>query len=237
MLNIVVPVYNEGGNIRNLLDRIQVDIKTAKKVLVVYDFDADDTIPEVEKIRRNYDFDVLLQKNIFGQGALNAIKTGLKCGDAEAVLVTMADLSDSLDIVDGMYRLIGKGYDLVCGSRYMKGGKQIGGPFLKKIFSRMAGATLHYLTRIPTHDVTNSFKMYSRKLLDRLNIESTGGFELGMELAIKAYTDGMCITELPSTWYDRTAGISSFKMWEWIPHYLHWYFYGIKNTWFRKILE
>jgi glycosyltransferase involved in cell wall biosynthesis len=237
MLNIVVPVYNEGGNIRNLLDRIQVDIKTAKKVLVVYDFDGDDTIPEVEKIRRNYDFDVLLQKNIFGQGALNAIKTGLKCGDAEAVLVTMADLSDSLEIVDGMYRLICEGYDLVCGSRYTKGGKQVGGPFLKKIFSRMAGVTLHYLTRIPTHDVTNSFKMYSRKLLDRLNIESTGGFELGMELAVKAYTDGMCITELPSTWYDRTAGISSFKMWEWIPHYLHWYFYGIKNTWFRKISE
>jgi glycosyltransferase involved in cell wall biosynthesis len=238
MLDIIVPVYNEGGNIRTLLDQVDLKIKAPKSVIIVYDFDEDNTVPVVRGIKDNYNFDVLLQKNMFvagGKGgALNAIKTGFKSSKARIVLVVMADLSDSLDIVDRMYELITEGCDLVCGSRYMKGGRQAGGPFLKKIFSRLAGVSLHHLIKIPTHDITNSFKMYSRKVLDAFEIESTGGFELGMELTVKAYVQGMRIAEVPSQWFDRVAGKSNFKMWEWIPHYLHWYFFGIKNIWFRK---
>jgi glycosyltransferase involved in cell wall biosynthesis len=234
MLDIIVPVYNEGDNIRNLLDQVNLKIKVPKNVIIVYDFDDDNTVPAVMQIKDNYNFDILLQKNMFDRGALNAIKTGFKSGKAQIVLVAMADLSDSLDIVDMMYKLVSEGYDLVCGSRYMKGGKQTGGPFFKGFLSRMAGVSLHYLIKIPTHDITNSFKMYSRKVLDIFEIESTGGFELGMELTVKAHVHGMRIAEVPSQWFDRVAGESNFKMWKWMPHYLYWYFFGIKNMWFRK---
>jgi len=47
--------------------------------------------------------------------------------------------------------------------------------------------SLYYLAGIPTHDVTNSFKMYSKALLDRLNLESSGGFEIGMEIVVKTF--------------------------------------------------
>jgi hypothetical protein len=146
----------------------------------------------------------------------------------------MADLSDSLDVVDRMKELMDSGADVVCASRYMKGGKQIGGPFLKKLFSRIAGVTLHYLIRIPTHDISNNFRMYSRKVIESFTIESAGGFELAMELTVKAYVHGMKVTETPSCWHDRVAGESNFMMWKWLPKYLHWYFYGIKNTWFKR---
>jgi len=129
----------------------------------------------------------------------------------------------------------------VCASRYMRGGQQIGGPFLKRLFSRIAGVTLHYLIRIPTHDISNNFRMYSRNVIESFTIESTGGFELAMELTIKAYVHGMTITETPSKWYDRVAGQSNFKMWKWLPKYLHWYFYGIMKIWFgyrrREIIK
>jgi len=142
----------------------------------------------------------------------------------------MADLSDDLGAVDEMYRLImDEGYDVVCGSRYMKGGRQLGGPFLKRLLSRMAGVSLHYLTGIPTHDVTNSFKMYRRSFLMNTKIESEGGFEIGMELTVKAFISGLKITELPVTWTDRVAGKSRFQMWPWIPNYLRWYFYAFKK--------
>lgn len=141
----------------------------------------------------------------------------------------MADLSDSLEIVDDMYQKILEGYDVVCGSRYMKGGKQIGGPLLKGLMSRTAGISLHLLTGINTHDISNSFKMYSRKLLNNITIESNGGFELGMEIAVKAYSMGYKITEIPSTWRDRSNGESRFKLFQWLPKYLHWYFYALKN--------
>ena len=234
MIDIVVPVFNEGANIEALFERIDEDIKTSKNVLVVYDFDEDDTLPVVEKVMDRFPFSIKLAKNTLGRGVLNAIKTGFSASNADAVLVVMADLSDSLGIVDDMYGFIRTGHDLICGSRYMKGGKQVGGPLLKRTFSRIAGVSLHYLTGIPTHDVTNSFKMYSCELLHSTEIESNGGFELGMELTVKAFIQGRKIAELPSVWTDRVAGTSNFKMWTWLPKYIHWYWYAISHTWFSK---
>lgn len=229
MLNIIVPVYNEKDNIKQLFDEIKNKIHTDKLVFIVYDFDEDNTIEEVNNIKHLYDFQVNLVKNKYGKGALNAIKTGLYINNDNSSLVIMADLSDSLEIVDDMYQKILEGYDVVCGSRYMKGGKQIGGPLLKGLMSRTAGISLHLLTGINTHDISNSFKMYSRKLLNNITIESNGGFELGMEITVKAYSMGYKIIEIPSTWKDRTYGESKFKLFQWLPNYLNWYFYAIKN--------
>jgi len=234
-LNIVIPVYNEGRNIQKLFEEIRAKINTPVEIIIMYDFEEDNTLPVIEAIKADYPFSVRLERNLYGRGALNAIKSGMQLSTKEAVLVIMADLSDSLEIVDTMYaKIANEGYDLVCGSRYMKGGKQHGGPFLKGLFARMAGVSLHWLTRIPTHDVSNSFKMYRKTMLDSIPVESSGGFEIGMEIVVKAYTAGYKITEIPSEWYDRTEGKSNFKLWAWLPHYLHWYWLCVKNTWFRK---
>jgi glycosyltransferase involved in cell wall biosynthesis len=233
MLDIVVPVYNEGESILKLFDEIEREIKTPKKVMVVYDFEQDTTVPAVEGCKDNYSFRIDLVLNTIGRGALNAIKMGMNSATEDVVLVMMADSSDKLDVVDLMYEKMTEGYDLVCGSRYMRGGKQYGGPFLKSLFSRVAGLSLHFLTRIPTHDCTNSFKMYRTSLLNNIDMESTGGFEIGLEICVKAYVGGYKIGEVPSQWFDRQEGESNFHMWKWLPNYLHWYFYCIKNTWFK----
>jgi hypothetical protein len=74
--------------------------------------------------------------------------------------------------------------------------------------------------------------MYRKSMLDAISIESKGGFEIGMEITIKAYIAGYKITEVPSTWYDRTDGKSNFKLWTWLPYYLHWYWFCIRSRWF-----
>lgn len=232
MLDIVVPVYNENKNILKLFQEIQNEIEIPKRVMIVYDFDEDTTLPIVLQNREKYSFEIVLLKNDIGRGALNAIKVGMRSASNEMVLVMMADSSDRLNIVDAMCHKMEEGYDLVCGSRYMKGGKQTGGPFLKSLFSRTAGITLHLLTRIPTHDVTNSFKLYRKSMLEKISIESVGGFEIGLEITVKAYALGYKITEVPSEWAEREEGESNFHMWKWLPHYLHWYFFCIKRTWF-----
>ncbi len=227
MLDIVVPVFNEAEGILRLFEEIQNEIKTEKQVLIVYDFDGDTTVPVVKEHIADFPFEIKLVLNTLGRGALNAIKMGISTATNEMVLVMMADSSDRLDVVDTMCNLMEQGYDIVCGSRYMKGGKQNGGPLLKGLFSRFAGLSLHFLTRIPTHDVTNSFKLYRKTMIDHLEIESTGGFEIGLEICVKAYTSGYRIAEVPSEWFDREDGESNFHMWKWIPHYLYWYFYCI----------
>ena len=233
MLDIVVPVYNEHKGILRLFEEIEREIKIPKRVLVVYDFIEDTTVPVVKQYEEDYSFKIDLILNTIGPGALNAIKMGMQVATEEMILVMMADSSDKLDVVDSMCDMMDRGYDLVCGSRYMKGGKQTGGPFLKGLFSRVAGLTLHILTRIPTHDCTNSFKLYRRSMLQGINIESNGGFEIGLEILVKAYVAGYKIGEVPSEWFDREDGQSNFHMWKWMPSYLHWYFYCIKNTWFK----
>jgi len=233
MLDIIIPVYNEAGNIQKTLDEIKKNIKTDKRIFIVYDFDEDNTLPIVKKIKGNYQFEIILLRNDMGRGVINAIKKGFQTVSYDKILVIMADLSDDLEVVDSMVQKMNEGYDEVCGSRYMKGGEYHGEPSFKGFLSKMAGLSLHSLTKIPTHDVTNSFKLYSKNLLNNVKIESNGGFELGLEITVKAYCYGFKIAEVPSKWYDRTDGESHFHLWKWMPGYLHWYFYCIKNTWFR----
>ncbi len=226
MLSVVCPVYNEADNIGRLFDELRTKVSVPLEVLVVYDTEEDNTLPVVRAVAASYLFEIRLVKNRLGAGALNAIKTGFCESRYDAVLVVMADLSDDLSIVDEMYRLVTvEGFDVVGGS----GGRHVGGPRFKKFLSKLAGLSLHRIAGLPVCDVTNSFKMYRRAFLRSVTLESTGGFEIGMELVVKAFVHGGRITELPTTWTDRTAGQSRFRLWKWLPHYLRWYVYAFRG--------
>ncbi len=146
----------------------------------------------------------------------------------------MSDGSDEPHIVDGMVARARAGADVVAASRYMRGGRQIGGPRLKRLMSRAAGLSLHWFAGVPTHDPTNNFKLYSKRFLDAVRIDSSAGFELALELTVKATIDGRRIEEVPTTWRDRTAGESNFKLRKWLPHYLRWYGRAFIGRWFRR---
>ena len=237
-LSIIVPTYNERENIANTLNEIEAKIETPHHIFIIYDFDEDNTLLVVrEYLNKKSGVGLSIVKNKYGNGVLNAIKTGFEGIDDGAIVVVMADLCDDLSKVDEMFRKVNEGYDIVCGSRYMKGGKQIGGPWFKKLLSRMAGVSLHYLIGIPTHDITNSFKMYTKKVINDIVIESDGGFELGMEIVLKAFIKGYKITEVPSVWCGRSAGKSRFRLGKWLPKYLRWYWYGIKKSFSRSSVK
>jgi len=221
-LSIVVPVYNEPDNIGPTLRRIANEVTTPHEVLVVYDFDADTTVPVVRDLQAELPA-VRLHRNEIGRGVLNAMKAGIEASRAPLVLITMADGSDGMERVDEMVGLAQGGAVIVAGSRYMKGGGQVGGPLLKRSLSRAAGLSLHHLAGVPIHDATNNFKLYRRDFLDSVTIESTGGFELALELTAKASRAGLRMAEVPTVWRDRTAGESSFKLRAWLPRYLRWY--------------
>lgn len=229
-LTIVIPVYNEGENIAQAISRIEHEVKSEHLINVIYDFDEDTSIPVVKEEKTKYKTTINLVKNKYGRGVLNAIKTGLEAAETEYVIVTMADLSDPPEVMNKMLEIATeKNADIVCASRYMRSGKQVGGPFIKGLMSKYAGLSLYYLAKFPTHDATNSFKLYRASFLKQQKIESTGGFELGMELVVKAHLQGFKVLEIPTVWTDRQAGKSSFKIIEWLPSYLKWYFMAFKK--------
>ena len=232
-LSIVIPVYNEGENVVLTLRGVVEKTNTRPlEVLVVHDFDEDTTVPVVKRLQAEMP-ELRLHRNTLGRGVINAMKSGLRAARAPYVLVTMGDGSDNPEDIDPMYQLARQGADVVAGSRYMKGGRQLGGPLLKRTMSRGAGLSLHWLGGVPVHDATSNFRLYSKRLLNQVTIESTGGFELGIELTVKAYGLGMRIAEVPTTWRDRTAGTSRFRLWQWLPRYLKWYRRGLATR-FRK---
>ena len=89
----------------------------------------------------------------------------------------------------------------------------------KRLLSRTAGLTLHWFAAVPIHDATNNFKLYSRRFLDATTIESEAGFELALELSVKATLQRRRLAEVPTTWRDRTGGESRFRLRKWLPHY------------------
>jgi glycosyltransferase involved in cell wall biosynthesis len=228
-LSIVIPVYNEGENIAATLRGLATQVRTTPiEILVVYDFDEDDTVPVVQRLQRQIPA-LRLHRNRRGRGVLNAIQAGFEAAAAPYILVMMADGSDEPDKVDGMLEKARAGADVVAGSRYMPGGAQLGGPRLKRLMSRMAGLSLFVVRALPVHDATSNFRLYSRRLLDAVTVESSAGFELGLELTVKAQRLGMIVAEVPTTWRDRTAGTSRFRLMRWLPHYLRWYGFALNS--------
>ena len=226
-LAIVLPVYNEGEAVEPVLRALSAGVATPHELVVVYDFDEDTTVPVIARLASEID-GLRGLRNDLGRGVLNAMRAGIAGTTAPYVLISMADGSDEPRIVDSMFALARNGADVVAASRYMPGGHQIGGPRLKRLMSRAAGLTLHWFAGVATHDPTNNFKLYSRRFLDSVTIESTAGFELALELTVKATIEGRRVAEVPTTWRDRTAGQSNFKLRKWLPHYLDWYWTALR---------
>ena len=224
-LSVVVPVYNEGDAIVPVLDRLFESITLPCEVLTVFDSTDDSTRPYLEKYARS-EPRLVPTLNTYGRGPARALRFGIDHATADVVVVTMADGSDDALQIDQLARLVERGVVVAAASRYMQGGRQVGGGGLKSSLSRLAGVSLYWLGRVGTHDATNSFKAYDRRFVEQVGIESDAGFELGLEMVAKARRRRLPVAEIPTIWLDRATGQSNFKVRAWIPRYLHWYRYA-----------
>ncbi len=220
--SIVIPAYNEGEHIVPGLQRIIAAVQTPSEIIVVVDSADDTTIAPIERMAiDNPDLRVVV--NDYGRGPAHAIRYGIDHSAAATIVVTMADGCDDPRQVDELILLVERGVVVAAASRYMAGGQQVGAPRVKSFLSRWAGRSLHLLANAGTRDATNSFKAYDADFVRRVGIDSRAGFEIGLELTAKARRLRLPVAEVPTIWLDRTAGVSNFKVAQWIPRYLRWY--------------
>lgn len=216
-LVVIVPVYNEGKNLPRWWQSASPFLPEGTLVRVVYDFDEDDTLPVATRLAEEGAPIRLLRNQT--RGALGAIVTGLRSVTEGPVLVSMADLSDDFSTLPAMLEQYAQGAKVVVNSRYMPGGRQEGGPWLKGQLSRWGGLVLHHLAGFPVHDATNSFRLYDAGFLRSIEFESRGGFEIGFEITLKAWMAGQRVAEVPGVWRDRDDGTSRFDLRKWLPLY------------------
>jgi dolichol-phosphate mannosyltransferase len=231
-MDVVIPVFNEGENIVRVLASFEEHVRRPIRVLICYDFEEDDTLPAVRS--RQWPFVVDLVRNR-GRGAHSAIVTGFAHAAAPCIVVFPADDTINARILDSMAGAFDAGAEIVAASRFIKGGSMIGCPWLKALLVRTAAFTLHVFARVPTHDPTNGFRLFSKRVIDTIPIESSVGFTYSLELLVKADRRGWKISEVPSTWIERTAGKSRFKVLRWVPAYLRWYLYAFLTPFHRLV--
>lgn len=223
-LDILIPVYNEGENILRALDSLRKEVRSRYRVLICYDLDSDNTLPAVRGWQ-HYDSNLIAFVKNRARGPHAAVRSGLEQSQAPYVVVYMADDDFNANVIDPMLKLARQGNDVVVACRFMPGGCMEGCSPLKGILVRVASFTLHWIGGLPARDATNGLRLFSRRLLRDVPIESTEGFTFSIELLVKAHRFGYPIAEVPAKWFQREVGQSRFKVLKWMLPYLRWYFY------------
>ncbi len=235
-LTIIIPARNEQFTIIKTLDKLQRFVKVPCRYLVVDDQSTDETAKLVKNYILKHKNVTLLKTTSDRKGFGNALYLGFLHSQSEYVLPVMADLCDDPETINRMYKKIQEGYDIVAGSRYMEKGRKIGGARLQGFFSKVICLSLKQITGIPTHDISNSFKIYKKNLIKSLNFDARFGVEISMFLTLQAYFKGAKIAEVPTVWQGRTEGKSKFNIFKRTPKYLYIYLWAIRER-FVQLLK
>lgn len=214
-LSIVMPAYNEEDSLAETIDAIEEafsKVNIDHEILIVNDNSKDGTLQVLEKLAVQYP--ALKYETNFGPNGFGyAVRYGLERFSGDCVAIMMADLSDSPHDLINYYNTMQKGnYDCVFGSRFIKGGKVIDYPFVKKVINRIANFIIKITMRIKYNDTTNAFKLYKREVIDGVKPILSPHFNLTIELPLKAIIRGYSYTVVPNSWTNRKYGVSKLKI-------------------------
>jgi dolichol-phosphate mannosyltransferase len=218
---VVLPTYNERENIRQL---IPIILKKGPniKVLVVDDNSPDGTGQVVAEIARASERVSLLSRSGklgLGTAYVDGFKWVLKHSDADYVMEMDADFSHNPDRIPDFVARVDEGYDVVIGSRYLKGVSVVNWPIRRLILSYVASRYARWVTRIPLKDQTTGYKCFRRQVLETLDLDGicSDGYAFQIELNYRAMEQGFKLAEVPIIFEERQNGYSKMSrriVWE-----------------------
>jgi len=230
--NIIIPIKNESKNLIALFKLLKKKVKSSFFLTLCYDDSRDDIHQNAAKLKKiGVKFTLLKNR---GKGPNDAIKTALLKIKTKCCIVYPADDFKNTSLIDLMIKKFYEGYEIVAPSRFMPGGSMKKCPPLKNLLVRLASFSLYKLSSIPVQDASNGFRLFSKKLIKKVCIESKLGFAYSLELLVKCNRLNMPICQIPASWEERTVGKSNFAILKWLQEYLKWYFYGLKTTWLNE---
>lgn len=233
-LSIVIPARNESDNIGSTLDnlrRVLVREEIPYEIILVDDGSTDATASEVLECSR-IDPNVVLVANTGLNGFGRAIRCGLDRFTGDAVIIYMADASDSPEEVVKYYRILRDEADCAFGSRWIKGGSVSDYPLLKRIVNRLSNTFVRLLFGMRYNDITNAFKGYRKYVIDGCRPLLSPHFNLTVEIPLKAIVRGYSYAVIPITWKNRKLGQSRLKIQEMGSRYL----FIVLVVWLEKLL-
>ncbi|MBL7206842.1 MAG: glycosyltransferase [Candidatus Aenigmarchaeota archaeon] len=214
MISIIIPAYNEENNLPNLLDSILTLGKRKGmdfEIIVVNDNSSDNTREISEKYSKKHKNIRTINREKGDNGMGFALIEGSKKAKGDIIAWVMGDASDDLRTVPKFIEKINDGFDVVFGSRYMKGGSSGDLEFSKRLASNGFSFLSKLFIGVKVHDITNAFRAFRKDVFVKIELRS-GDFGISPEFALKAHLNGFKLGEVPTTYKCRESGVAKFKM-------------------------
>jgi glycosyltransferase involved in cell wall biosynthesis len=211
---VVVPTYNEIGNIERLLRSVRAVAPDAR-VLVVDDGSPDGTADRAEALGRELgNIDVLRRKEKNGLG--HAYRAGLRraIDDGAEICVQMdADLSHDPLVLPALISNVEYGADLAIGSRYVPGGRTVDWPRKRRLLSRWGNRYAAGVLGLAVNDATAGYRAYRSAALIGMEFETVRaeGYGFQVEMTYRLVSHLGKVVEFPISFRDRTAGESKMS--------------------------
>ena len=211
-VSIVIPVHNEQGNLPKLLNnliKLKVSLKNFE-IIVVDDNSSDKTGQIAHNYSKKYKNIKVLHrsKGINGMGV--ALKDGTKAAKGKHIVWIMGDNSDDTTIIPKLIEKLKNSYDIVFGSRYMKGGSRGDSNPFKAMLSAGYTFVARLIFGIKVHDITNPFRAFKKEIFNRITLDCND-FAISPEFSIKSHLRGHKLAEVPTVYTNRKTGQSKFK--------------------------
>ena len=208
---VVIPTYNERQNITTLIHTIHQTIPDLH-ILVVDDNSPDGTAEEVRQLQASLGDKISLYSRPQKDGLAHAYAAGFKEAlrrGHDIILQMDADLSHDPSYLTEFLRYI-HSYDLVLGSRYLRGVNVVNWDFKRLLLSKAASVYVRWITRLPFTDLTGGFKCWRRSALEKIDLDRifSNGYLFQIEMTWKAAHSGCRIAEIPIIFYEREIGRS-----------------------------
>ena len=205
---VIVPTYNEAEVIESFIGEV-LRAYPDTDVLIVDDNSPDGTGGIVDRLSREEPRIHCLhrsQKQGIGPAYIDGFKWAIQKG-YEYIIQMDADFSHDPKYLPSLFKLAKK-YDLVIGSRYVKGGGIENWGVIRKIISRCGSLYAHIILALPVNDLTGGFKCWKKDTLKKIDLDNiaTRGYGFQIETTFRAYKKGASIKEFPIVFTDRRVG-------------------------------
>ena len=212
---VIIPTYNEISNISPMIDKV-FSLAEPFDLLIIDDGSPDGTADVVKKRQAEFEgrLHIIERKGKLGLGT--AYLTGFKWAMEQGydyIFEMDCDFSHNPDDLVRLYQKAEEGYDVVVGSRYVKGVNVVNWPMSRLLMSYFASVYVRFVTRMPVRDATAGFVCYSRKALETLDLDAIKmkGYGFQIEMKYSAWRLGLKVGEVSIIFTERQEGASKMS--------------------------
>lgn len=229
-ISFVIPAHNEADTLGKVVEGLIEELRkegVTYEIIVVDDNSSDTTSQIAEDLARKYSSIRVIHRESppsFGR----ALREGIARAKGGVIIPFMGDASDNPQDAIKMFRKMKEGYDVVYGSRFIKGGGISYYPRHKLILNRIANNLMRVIFGIRENDITNAFKAYRKEVLEKIGPIEAKEFDITIELPLKAYIMGFSKIQVPVSWHGRESGVSKLNLFKMGKDY----FFTLLKIWF-----